>query len=65
MTVEVSGLPRHVRANVELTYYSKLTKDALINAIQPPSAGTGTFPTPGGSVSGNSASSEPRMRLKT
>ena len=27
------------RANLELTYYSKITKDALIDAIVPPSAG--------------------------
>ena len=31
------------RMNVELTYYSKLTKDALIDAIVPPSAGAAQF----------------------
>ena len=30
------------RTNLELTYYSKLTKDALINAIIAPSAGSGS-----------------------
>jgi TonB-linked SusC/RagA family outer membrane protein len=31
------------RLNVELTYYSKLTRDALIDAIVPPSAGAAQF----------------------